>query len=1047
MATTDGPGSIRSLLQRYRLAAGLSQEELAERAGLSRRGISDLERGARRAPHPATVRRLAEALCLDQSEQAPFRAAARRLPPSPHLVLGKSRQPPLVGRERELGVLIERLTAAGRGDSGIVLLSGEPGVGKTRLLNELADRAGAKGWRVLVGHAFDSEGMPPYLPFLEALHEHVRTCPLDALMAQLGDAVEEIAFVLPELGRRLPDLPVRRQFERASDRYRLFDSLSEFIGAIARAKDSGLLLCLDDLQWVDDSTLLLLEHVCRRLTTAPVLILATYRDTDLQVGRPLARTLEQLNRLRLSQRLEVKVLDVHGVRAMLAGLGRPDPPASVVEAVYGETEGNPFFVHEVFEYLAEEGRLFNADGLWRTDLQVDATEVPQGVRLVIGRRLERLSTDCRAVLGLAAVLGRILDYELLRAMSDIAEDTLLVVLEEAERAQLLVSDERGRLTFGHELIRQTLLSGLTALRRQRFHLHAAQALEQLHAATIDPHLAEIAEHYRQAGAAADPVKLVEYSTRAGERALDVRAYDECIRHFGEAIATIQTRSPQPASKGALADLHRKCGRAYMSLAKWPEARRQLEAALNTLSGEPTETRSTLLSDLAVACRWDGDLNSGRRWAEDAREVAETLHRQDLHAGALASMALVEFSEGDIARGAATYTDAIERARGVDRSVSKTAEAGYAHLLYLSGRNRESVEHGLLSVSLARDLSDMATVTFALGPLGLSLAATGRYDEAEEAFAEARRVGRQYGIDDYLARAIAMSVAPHLDLFDFDGALRITQEASELGHRFNFKSTRVSTAIDSLFIYIRSGELGRALEILPGARGLVMGVVNGEGTWLHGWLWNLRLAQIEAEVALARADWQEAVRLATVSIETSRARMRPKYESAGLATRAQALVALGRKKDAIADLTAAVEVARGTADPAMFVRAAATMLRVEANAALAGEAHQSIARILSAVSNPQMRRCFEDSETVQFIYVTRGPDSKGHVQRASYPDGLSEREVEVLRLVALGKTNSQIADELVISVNTVQRHVGNILTKTGQANRTQAASYAHRAGIG
>src|SRR5260370_38382155 len=131
-----------------------------------------------------------------------------------------------------------------------------------------------------------------------------------------------------------------------------------------------------------------------------------------------------------------------------------------------------------------------------------------------------------------------------------------------------------------------------------------------------------------------------------------------------------------------------------------------------------------------------------------------------------------------------------------------------------------------------------------------------------------------------------------------------------------------------------------------ARGLVMGVVNGEGTWLHGWLWNLRVAQIEAEVALARADWREAVRLATVSIETSRARMRPKYESAGLATRAQALVALGRKKDAIADLTSAVEVARGTADPARFVRAAARGLRAAAHAAVAAGALAYIARILS-----------------------------------------------------------------------------------------------------
>jgi DNA-binding CsgD family transcriptional regulator len=410
------------------------------------------------------------------------------------------------------------------------------------------------------------------------------------------------------------------------------------------------------------------------------------------------------------------------------------------------------------------------------------------------------------------------------------------------------------------------------------------------------------------------------------------------------------------------------------------------------------------------------------------------------------MALLEFSEGEITRGATSYRTAIERAHRVARSVSKTAEAGYAHLLYLSGRHSESVEHGLQGVTLARELSDMATLTFALGPLGLSLAASGRYDEAEDAFAEARRVGSQYGIEGYLARAISMSAAPHLDLFDFDGALQLAQEASDLGREFKFVSARVSAEIDCLFIRLRTGDLGRALELLPGVRELVMDQVNAEGTWLHGWLWGLRLVQVEAEVALAGGDWREAVRLATDSIEASRARMRPKYESAGLATRALALVALGRKREAIADLTAAVAVARGTADPAMFVRAAATKLRIEPDASLADEAYQSIYRILDAVSNPGMRRCFEASETVRFIYGTRGPHSQHRELRRSHPAGLSDREVEVLRLVAAGKSNTQIAAELVISVNTVQRHVGNILSKTGLANRTQAASYAHQAGI-
>jgi DNA-binding CsgD family transcriptional regulator len=277
-------------------------------------------------------------------------------------------------------------------------------------------------------------------------------------------------------------------------------------------------------------------------------------------------------------------------------------------------------------------------------------------------------------------------------------------------------------------------------------------------------------------------------------------------------------------------------------------------------------------------------------------------------------------------------------------------------------------------------------------------------------------------------------------------LYIAQEASELARRFNFTSARVSAAIDCLVISLRSGELGRALELLPGVRELVMDEVNAEGTWLHGWLWGLRLAQVEAEVALARNDWREAVRFATESIEASRSRMRPKYESAGLATRAQALVALGRKKDAIADLTAAVSVARGTADPALFVRTAATMLRVEPDAALADEAHQSISRVLGALSNERLRRCFEDSETVRFIFGTRGSHARVRAQRPTHPASLSDREVEVLRLVAAGKSNTQIAAELVISANTVQRHVGNILSKTGVANRTQAAAYAHQAGI-
>jgi DNA-binding NarL/FixJ family response regulator len=176
------------------------------------------------------------------------------------------------------------------------------------------------------------------------------------------------------------------------------------------------------------------------------------------------------------------------------------------------------------------------------------------------------------------------------------------------------------------------------------------------------------------------------------------------------------------------------------------------------------------------------------------------------------------------------------------------------------------------------------------------------------------------------------------------------------------------------------------------------------------------------------------------------RARPKYETAGLATRGQALAALGRKKDGLADLTAAIDVARRIGDPALFVRTAVHGLRLEPDAQLSREANDSVTHILEAVSNTRLRQAFEDSDTVQLITTTRGPSAKGIAPRRSYPDGLSDREVEVLRLIAAGKTNAHIAAELVISVNTVQRHVGNILHKTRLENRTQAASYAQRTGL-
>ena len=394
-------------------------------------------------------------------------------------MVGPPRQPPLVGRQAELEALLLRLADAGRGAGGLALVAGEPGIGKTRLLTEFAARARRDGWSVLAGQAYDTAGMPTYLPFREALWSHLRNTPPDARTVQLGEDAAELARLLPELRAHLPHLAVPPPATPAEARYRLFEAVSDVLLRIARAPGrAGLLLCLDDLHWADGVTLLLLEHLGRRLAGAPLLVAVAYRDTEVAANPPLVHTLTQLLRLPdvAVQRLELTRLPAAAVAELLRGLSGREPPAALVDLLVAETEGNPFFVGEVYRYLAEAGRLADAAGAWPTDFPVADVDVPPTVRLVVEQRLSQLSPACRRVLAWAAVIGRDFTFSLLEAVS---EGDALDAIEEAQRAGLVLDGPGGRearYRFAHELIRQTLLAGLARPRRQRLHRRVAQAL-------------------------------------------------------------------------------------------------------------------------------------------------------------------------------------------------------------------------------------------------------------------------------------------------------------------------------------------------------------------------------------------------------------------------------------------------------------------------------------------------------------------------------------------------------------------------------------------
>ncbi|MGD8330746.1 MAG: protein kinase, partial [Acidobacteriota bacterium] len=510
---------------------------------------------------------------------------------------------PLVGRDAERASLLEMLDKASSGHGSLVMIGGEPGVGKTRLAWDILDEARQREMAAFIGHCYESEGTPPFIPWVEILESSAQaTAP--ALFRQLmGDSAPELAKLLPELRRLYPDIPEPLDLPAEESRRYLFKSVHAFVERATRNRPS--VVVLDDLHWGEEGTLLLLQYLAPRLAELPLLVIGTYRDVELDVSRPLAKTLQQLVRERLSNRIALRRLPEAGVHQMLEALSGAEPPAGLAGVIHHETEGNPFFVEEVYQHLDEQGRLFNDEGSWKTDLSLDGLEVPEGVRLVVGRRLEQLDNDSRAILAGAAVVGRRFGYALVDAIDSVDSMKLLDTMEEAERLQLIRPSGTARrdphYTFTHELIRQTLLDGLSLPRLQRFHLHIANAYEKAYARHIDEHAQAMAHHLYQAGAAADDEKAVHYLRLAADQSLEAGAFEDAEEKLTLALSLL------PAGPGAeQAALLLQRGMALRSLSRMEDAVADWEQALPVFE-ENADQRSIgmLCSECGYTLAWLG----------------------------------------------------------------------------------------------------------------------------------------------------------------------------------------------------------------------------------------------------------------------------------------------------------------------------------------------------------------------------------------------------------------------------------------------------------
>jgi len=678
-----------------------------------------------------------------------------------------------VGRDKELTALRSALHEARSGRGRLVMLVGEPGSGKTETAAQLVTYARLVEAETLQAQCYEGEGAPAYWPWLQVLRAYARERDAETLRPLMGPGAADIAQLVPEVAERFPELPPPPALAPEQARFRLFDSINTFLKQAARLRP--LVLILDDLHWADRSSLLLLEFLAREMPDARLLVVGTYRDVELGRQHPLAQTLGELSRLGLSERIVLRGLTDRQVARFIEMTTGLPAPAELVAAIYQETEGNPFFVNEVVRLMVAEGRLDRPE-----DAKKWSIPIPQGVKEVLGRRLNQLSESANQTLAIASVLGREFRLEVLEQLSDLNGDRLVEALEEAVAARLIYEGPR-KYVFSHALVRETLYGELPAARRLRLHRRIGAVLEKLYGAKPDT-LPELAYHFYQAAPGGDVAKAIHYAVRAAAAARGLLAYDEEMAHCERALQALELHSDaDPARRTELllglgeaqtraggaaaaresfekgAELARKQGaagqlaRAALGLGAGGTGVRfgqvdemrigLLRESLGLLGEEESALRSQLMAQLSLALYYSAD--ERRAWSQRAVEMARSVADKGAQIGALYSRC---FSLDG-------FPSTRERLAAATDIVALASEAGDNEMLARAHyrRFRELLELGQVT---AADQTLEAYVGLAdalrqplyqwLAPFGRANRALmeGRFEECEPLLQESLAIGKR-----------------------------------------------------------------------------------------------------------------------------------------------------------------------------------------------------------------------------------------------------------------------------------------------------------------
>jgi len=631
------------------------------------------------------------------------------------------RQLPFVGRQSEYDTMLKKLSEAANGRGSVVLLAGEPGIGKTRLTEEFCEHASSSA-TIIRGNCYESDVAAPFGPWVEALRSLTEQLGDDQLRDALGDSAPEIATLLPDLRRKLPDTGEAMKLDPESERARLFDAISVFVKNAA--EDKPLVIFLDDLHWCDKPSLLLLEFVARGIADKRIVIVGTYRDMEVDRVHPLAQTLAALRRFEHHERLAIKGFPREEIDALLMAIEPSDesrPVRRVLSAVLSrQTEGNPLFVREVITTLIESGKIVHEEGHWTSHVtNVAELGIPEGIREAIGRRLSRMSEGCNQMLARASAFTSGFTWEELAAISDDPEDDLLDYLDEALGSELIAEREGRKYAFTHAMIRHTLYDELSTPRRVRLHRRVAESLEILYADDIDSHLGELAAHY-MASMGGEAEKAIDYSIRAGERAMELVAWEEAATYFRQALDAMPDEG----------DAERRCS-VLLQLGQALMYSSQYLAAVGAYREAAAAARAVDSAELLgeAACGFE---DAGYFISNDL-EVSEL--RLELIDEALSSG-----TKEDSALRARLLA---QRSRATRAGVDDAIRSGGAGSL-LGHRDPAVMQQAREAVDIADRLGDSAVSAMALSFLAQYLLGPGEHGQKREILNRCVQVARQAG---------------------------------------------------------------------------------------------------------------------------------------------------------------------------------------------------------------------------------------------------------------------------------------------------------------